>query len=176
MLINAALVVVLVALAVVQARFYARRHRVRRMTWDDHLARLKPVNLRSVEEVAESFLSPSKSQLRLEPIVMWEYVGRREGLNVLNANADVILDLAAFAARWDDVEGRVVAKMIRHDGVRLKRAVRIIKLIMFCGIFRNLAPLKLQEAAAHYHLMRRRLLGLYETANTDLYPRLAEAV
>ncbi|MGI4758234.1 MAG: hypothetical protein ACRYGF_15475 [Janthinobacterium lividum] len=176
MLIVAALIAVLIALAVVQVRFYLRQRRLQRTSWDELLSRLQPVNLQGIEEIAENFLHPSKTQLRIEPTEMWELVGKLKGIQALSANADAILDLAVFASRWNQVEGRIVAEMIRRDGVRLKRAVVKIEVSTVFGLYRALAPFQLQEAAAAYQLMRGRLLGLYLVAHVGLHPRLMEVL
>ncbi len=159
-----------------QARFYLLRRRLGRMEWGELVARVQPVNVGAVAQVAENFLHPSKSQLRLEPGVMWQSIGELEGLHALHTNADAMLDLAVFASRWNSVEGRIVSEMIRRDGVRLKRAIMQIEMAMFFGLGSSFAPFQLQEAAASYHLMRGRLFGLYEAVHVGLYPRLIEVL
>lgn len=176
MLIVAGLAAVLIAIAFVQVRFYSRQRRLQRMSWEEMLARLQPVNRHGIAEIAENFLNPSKNQLCMDPTEMWERVGKLKGIEALSANADAILDLAAFASRWNQVEGRIVAEMIRRDGVRLKRAVAKIELSMIFGVYRVFAPFQLQEAAAAYHLMKGRLLGLYLVAHVGLYPQLTEVL
>ena len=172
MLVVIALIALLVSFTAVQMRYFMRRRRTQRLNWDSLLSRVRPVNLRGVEEIAGNYLSPSLTQLCLQPSEMWERVGGIEGLEALSANADVILDLAMLASRWNEVEGRIVAEMIRRDGVRMKRAVAKIELATVFGVYRLLTPFQLQEAVAAYHLMRARLLGLYQVAHVGRYPQL----
>jgi hypothetical protein len=160
----------------VQGRFYLRRRRLHNTSVQTLVERLQPVNLGAICQIAENFLNPSRLQLRLEPPVMWAKIGEVEGLKMLSTNADAILDLAAVASRWDRTEGRITAEMIRRDGVRLKRAVWKIRLVLHFGLGEVCAPFQLQEAAAAYYLMRTRLLGLYQGSHTGLYPRLAEVL
>ena len=176
MFVIAALIVVLIAFAATQGRFFLRRRRLRRMRWDELVARVQPVNVDGVASIAENFLRPSKDQLRMEPGEMWEMVGKLKGMEAMRSNADAMLELAQFASRWNVVEGRIVSEMIRRDAVRLKRAIVQIELAMFFQLGSVFAPFQLQEAAACYHLMRGRLLGLYEVAHVGLYPRLAEVL
>ena len=176
MLIVAALVATVIAIAIMQTRFFMRRRRLQGTSWEELLSRLQPVNLEGIAEIAESFLHPSKAQLRMEPPEMWERVGQLRGIRAVSANADAILELAMFASRWNQVEGRVVAEMIRRDGVRLKRAAAKIEFELVFGAYGVSAPFQLQEAAAAYHLMRGRLLGLYQVAHIGLYPQLLEAL
>lgn len=172
MLLFAVLITLLASYATIQVRFFIRRRRLAYLTVDELLGRIQPVNIRAVAAIAETFLNPSKSQLELEPPVMWESIGEMEGLEALVKNADAILDLAAFAARWNRTEGRIVTEMIRRDGVRLKRAAFKIQLASYFSFGTVFAPFQLQEAAAAYYLMRRRVLGLYEAAHVGLYPQL----
>ncbi|MGI4854814.1 MAG: hypothetical protein ACRYF4_12305 [Janthinobacterium lividum] len=160
----------------VQVRFILRRRRLSRTTIQELLGRIQPVNLDSISEIAINFLNPSRRQLDLEPPAMWVGVGEMPGLGALIENSAAILDLAAFASRWNNVEGRVVAEMVRRDGVRLRRAVWKIQLATYFGLGRVFAPFQLQEAVSAYYLMRCRLLGLYQVAHIGMYPRLAEVL
>ena len=62
----------------------------------------------------------------------------------------------------------------------LRRAVWHIELALtFHTILRSSAtviPFHLHEAASSYYLMRQRLLALYQTSHSGLYPRLAEVL
>jgi hypothetical protein len=161
---------------VVQCRFYLRRRRLARTSVQELVNRIQPVNLDVITEIAANFLNPLETQFRLEPPAMWLEMGEGDGLKTLIANADAILDLAAIASRWDRIEGRIVAEMIRRDGVRLKRAAWKLRLELHFGFNRVSAPFQLQEAAAAYYLMRARLLELYEASHASIYPRLAEVL
>ena len=176
MLIFAVLCVLVALYGVVQGRFYLRHRRLSRTSIHELVSRIQPVNVDGISAIAMNFLNPSKMQLQLEPPMMWASIGEMSGLEALIANADAILDLAAFASRWNQVEGRVIAEMIRRDGVRLKRAAWKIQLATYSGLGRVSAPFQLQEAAAAYFLMRGRLLGLYQVAHVGIYPRLAEVL
>ncbi len=160
----------------VQGRYFLRRRRLSRMDLQEHLARIKPVNVDAVSVIALHFLNPSKRQLSMEPPAMWESIGEMDGLQALIDNADAILDLALFASRWNRVEGRIVGEMIRRDGVRLKRAAFRIQMATYFGLGGAFAPFQLQEVSAAYHLMRGRLLGLYQVTHVGVYPRLVEVL
>ena len=176
MVVAAVLFGLLLAYAGHQASFYFQRRKLLQQDWGVILARLKPVNVEAIEEIASNFLNPSKLQLRIEPGEMWERIGKLEGLEVLTANAAAMLDLAVYAAQWNEIEGRVVGEMIRRDGIRLRKASAIIQLAVVSQVGATTAPFQLQEAVAAYHLMRGRLLGLYEIAHVGLYARLAAAL
>ncbi|MGB6158597.1 MAG: hypothetical protein WBH45_09965, partial [Acidobacteriaceae bacterium] len=69
---------------------------------------------------------------------------------------------------------------MRRDAIVLRRAVWHIELALtFHTILRRSAtviPFHLHEAASSYYLMRQRLLALYQTSHSGLYPRLAEVL
>ncbi|MEO8736764.1 MAG: hypothetical protein ABI380_09515 [Edaphobacter sp.] len=171
-----ALISIMVPLLILQVRWAYRRRQLMAGSWETVIERIRPVNLDGLRTIAECYLQPDKNQLSIEPSEMWAIVGGLQGISRLQANAAAMLDLAVFAERWDDVQGRVVSEMIRRDAVRLNNAVRRLELAYFFQFAFIRAPFYIQEAAATYYLIRSRLLGLYENCHAGLYPRLAEAL
>ena len=159
-----------------QARFIWRRRKLVRRNWTDLIGEIQPVNTLAIAEIAECYLQPSSTQLRLEPDTMWRMIGGSAGLRALGKNAQAMLDLAVYAAQWDRVEGRIVGEMMRRDGIRLERAIRKIEIAMVSQVAEKFAAFELQEALASYHLMRGRLLGLYEASQTGLHEQLAARI
>jgi hypothetical protein len=176
MLYFAILLCLVLAYAANQGYFYWKRRKLLQRSWGDILASVQPVNIEGIAEIADCYLHPSSTQLRLEPTQMWEMVGKFEGLRALKENAEAMLDLALYAAQWNSVEGRIVGEMIRRDGVRLNRAIREIEVATLAQIGNKFAAFELQEVAVTYHLMRQRLLGLYQVAQLGLYAPLVEKV
>jgi hypothetical protein len=159
-----------------QARFIWKRRKLIHRSWADVLSDIQPVNTQAIAEIAECYLQPSSTQLRLEPDAMWRMIGGFAGLQTLGKNAQAMLDLAVYAAQWNRVEGRIVGEMMRRDGIRLERAIRQIEIAMVSQAAEKYAAFELQEALASYHLMRGRLLGLYEVSQIGLHERLATRV
>ncbi len=177
MMIPMVLVLLLVALAGLQLRFVLQRRRHAKLDLDTLLARLEAVDIANLRAVADCYLQPDARQLRYEPNVMWAMVGGLPGTNRLLRNAEVMLDLALYAERWNDENGRAIAEMMRRDAMRLNKAITAVQAAVFtsCGLVR--APFHLQEAIASYCLMRARLLGLYAGCHmTGLLPSLEGAV
>jgi hypothetical protein len=166
----------LVIYAASQARFIWKRRKLVHRNWTDLLSEIQPVNTRAIAEIAECYLQPSSTQLRLEPDTMWRMIGGSAGLRALGKNAQAMLDLAVYAAQWNRVEGRIVGEMMRRDGIRLERAIRRIEVAMISQAAEKFAAFELQEALASYHLMRGRLLGLYEASQIGLHEQLAARV
>ena len=162
--------------AVIQLRFVYRRRRLLNGSWQSILTRIEPLDVAGLKAVAECYLQPDKNQLRLEPTDMWRIVGGLEGVSRLRSNAEVMLDLAVYAERWNQGEGPVVSEMIRRDAVRLKQAVTRIQITFFLQIGLLRTPFHLQEAISSYCLIRSRLIGLYENAHVGLLPSLVATV
>ncbi len=148
--------------------------------FEDLVAALAPVNLSGVRAVARDFLEPRSGQVAMEPEVIWHLLGGEAGLRSMRVNADLLLAIAAHATHWNEEEGAIVAERMRRDAIRLRSALRQIRIGMLSQIITGQhwvsVPFQLQEAAGAYYLMRQRLLALYETSHVGLLPRLAQAV
>lgn len=140
---------------------------------------LQPIDLIGIHSVARDYLEPRRGQVALEPEIIWQLLGGEPGLRAMRANADLLLAIAAHATQWNEQEGVVVAERMRRDALRLRTAVRQVRLGMFAQVITGRhwisVPFHLQEAAGAYYLMRRRLLALYENTHVGLLPLLVEA-
>jgi hypothetical protein len=170
------LVSLLVGVGSYQLHFILTRRKLASLTWEDMLAKIEPIELESLQIVAECYLQPGKDQLRLEPNQMWDMVGGIEGIRRLKANAQVMLELAIFAESWNEEQGPIISEMIRRDAIRINKAVVRIQLSLLFRVPFIRAPFHLQEAASSYYLIRRRLLGLYHNSHIALVPRLEAAL
>lgn len=160
------------------ALLYSQRRakRLSSSSWEDLLRRLAPVSAEGVASVAREYLNPSKGQISTEPPELWERIGGAPGLARMSANADVLIALASYAQRWNDVESRIVAERMRRDGMALRRATRGLNLAVYLGVGRARAAFHIHEAASAYYLMRQRLLALYETSHVARLPQLVEVI
>jgi hypothetical protein len=158
----------------------AKSRRLDQRSWDELVAALKPIEFDHVSSVALDYLDPRGGQISLEPPEMWLMLGGKEGLRHMRENARLMLLLAAHAQQWNFDEGVIVTERMRRDALRLQDSVRRVELALrFHWVMRQsatLIPFHLHEAASAYYLMRQRLLALYETSHSGLYPRLAEAL
>jgi hypothetical protein len=154
--------------------------RLDRRSWADLVSALKPIEFDQVESVARDFLDPKRGQIALEPTQIWLMLGGREGLRRMQANAHLMLALAAHAQQWNFDEGVIVTERMRRDALRLRQSIRSVEIALsFHAVLRRsatLIPFHLHEAASAYFLMRQRLLALYQTSHEGLYPRLAEVL
>jgi hypothetical protein len=164
--------------AAIRSQYVAMR--VDRRTWDEIVAALQPVAFDQVSSVALDYLDPREGQIELEPRDLWLLLGGKEGLRRMRENARLMLLLAAHAQRWNFEEGVIVTERMRRDALRLQRSVRRVELALrFHAVLRRstaFIPFNLHEAASAYYLMRQRLLALYQTSHSGLYPKLAKVL
>ena len=164
--------------AAIRSQYVATR--VDRRSWEELVAALQPVAFDQVSSVALDYLDPREGQITLEPRDLWVRLGGKEGLRRMRENARLMLMLAAYAQRWNFEEAVIVTERMRRDALYLQRAVRRVELsLRFHTVLRRsatLIPFHLHEAASAYYLMRQRLLALYHTSHSGLYPKLAEVL
>ncbi len=158
-----------------QAWLVYRRRVLESRSWDDLVAGLRKIDIAPLLEISENYLHPGPNQLRIEPWVMWKAVGGISGVGRLWENSDVMLDLAQFAERWNDANGRVISEMMRRDATRVRKLLfRVqISFLLQRGVK---SPFQLQEAISSYCLMRGRLLGMYEDAHVGRLQILTQAL
>jgi len=149
--------------------------RLGRLTWEDLIGRLQPVSP-GVATIAMDYLQPTKGQLAIRTDQLWELVGEDEGLQRMRKNAETLIALAGYAQRWNFHESIVVAERMRRDGIALRRATAGFSPHSLFSNTQLHGPFNVQEAASAYHLMRSRLLALYETSHVGRYPALFAAV
>ncbi len=159
-----------------QAWVISQRRRLEAQSWEGLVASLRKIDASCLLEISDNYLHPGSKQLRIEPRVMWKAVGGIAGIGRLWENADVMLDLARYAERWDSSNGRVISEMMRRDAARIKRSLFIVQCsyILKRGMMRS--PFHLQEAISSYCLMRGRLLGMYADAHVGRLQFLVEAL
>ena len=170
------LIAIVLASAVALVRSQMTVKKISTRTWESLLEELVPVDAEGITAVAREYLNPTKGQIATEPPQLWERIGGTVGLAHMSANAEVLIALASYAQRWNDVESRIVAERMRRDGLALRRAARGLNLAVYLGVRRERAAFHIHEAASAYYLMRQRLLALYETSHAARLPRLAAAV
>lgn len=176
MIVYCLIVLFVCALIVGLAHTHLANYSLNSCSWDELVARIHPIPRNEVTTVALDHLAPKAHQLELEPEDMWTALGGMEGLKRMRENADVLIALAAYVARWNFDEGVIVAERMRRDGIQLRRAVFHIRIEFLLHKHPVRLPFYLHEAASSYYLMTQRLLALYEVNHAGLYTRLAEAM
>jgi hypothetical protein len=155
------------ALIVIAVYYYRRAQKSSQRDWRRLLTRLTAIDRGSIAEVALDMIDESGQQRRdehsraLEPSEIWKLVGGLEGLEVLEANCAVLIDLAFYVQQWYP-EALAVAEQLRLSAREIEWHVERLKGAQRTGNLESAFPMYAQPAVAAYYLMTRRVLALYE--------------
>ena len=176
-----AVVLVAMALLIILARSYWRARRSTGRDWEQLLSGLVKVDRGSIAEVALDVIDRSGEPRRdtesaiLEPAQIWSLVGGMKGLEILEANCEVLIDLAFYVQQWHP-EALSVTEQLRLSARELQWHVERLRSAQATGKLESAIPMYAQRAAAIYYLMTRRLLALYEQGNINLLQELEKAL
>lgn len=159
----------LVALVAIAIHFLLRMRRTSNATWNSLLSRLIAVDRTNLELVALDLVDEAGRQREigssaLEPDSLWDLIGGMEGLEVLERNCDVLIDLAFYIQRWYP-EAVVVAEQLRLNAREIQWHVDRLKGAAQTGNLDSSFPQYAQRAVATYYLMTRHVLELYALGN-----------
>jgi hypothetical protein len=176
-----AVAILVTALLVIAAYSLRRARRSSRRDWERLLKRLTAVDRGSIAEVALDIVDESGQQRKkegsatLEPEEIWKLVGGLEGLEVLKANCEVLVDLAFYVQQWYP-EALVVAEQLRASAREIAWHVERLKGAQRIGKLKSAFAMYAQPAVGAYYLMTRRLLAFYEQENLPMLADLRKAL
>lgn len=177
----AAVVIVGILLLTVLARSHRRARRSAGRDWERLLARLASVNRGSIAEVALDVIDETGEPRRdadsavLEPAQIWNLLGGMKGLEVLEANCAVLIDLAFYVQQWYP-EALSVTEQLRLSARELQWHVERLRGAQKTGKLESAIPMYAQRAAAIYYVMIRRLLELYKQGNANMLCELEKVL
>lgn len=128
--------------------------RLIRIDWND----IAQIALDLVDESGEP--REASYTVSLDRSQLWGMIGGLQGVEALEVNSEVLIDLAFHAQQWDP-ESLVIAERMRLDARKLKWYVARLKGAAQTGNLEVSFPFYAQRAIVSYYLMTRRLLGLY---------------
>jgi hypothetical protein len=178
LLATAAVFFVLIAVAIRHLRRLQASHK---STWEELMQRIVPVDRRSVEIVALDAVDPSgerradEHRRELGRQEIWNLLGGMDGINRIQNNSRVFIEIAAYLERWHP-EAADTAEEMRLEARRLEWHVSRLKAA------ENNKSLELhfhsygQNAAISYYLMVNKLLALYEYGRAALLGDLQRAL
>ena len=109
-----------VALISIAVYYYARGRRSSQARWEELLAQLARIDRDNIAQVALDLVDesgrPKQSEdaASLEPWQLWRLIGGLEGLELLEANSEVLIDMAFYVQQWYP-EAIVIAERLRLD-------------------------------------------------------------
>ena len=178
----AAALLILIFLAATAGHSYLRRRRSSRGSWESLLNRLTFVDRNAIEEIARDVIDESGHQRGDENSALlgsseiWKLIGGWDGIEALEANCAVLIDLACYVQQWYPEKALVVAEQLRLStreiewhGERMKTAAR-------AGKLEGSILMNAQRAAVTYYLMTRQVLALYEYRNLPMLADLQKTL
>jgi hypothetical protein len=178
----AAAMFLLVFLATTAGRYYLRARRSSQATWESLLKRLTFVDRNAIAEIALDVVNASGNQRRddnsaiLGSTEIWKLIGGWDGIDALEANCIVLIDLAFYVQQWYPEKALVAAEQLRLSAREIEWHVQRLKAATKAGKLEISIPMNAQRAAVTYFLMTRRVLSLYEGANLPMLTDLQQTL
>jgi len=169
----AAAVVFLVSLIALALYYYRRSRRTSRESWAQLLGRLTFVDRDSVARIALDYADESgqrrtdEAAIELEPAQIAKLIGGLEGVEILERNSAVLIDLAFYVQQWYP-EAIVVAEDLRLTAREIEWHVERLRGAAKAGNLETSFASYAQPAIAKYYLMTQRVLALYEQGNLPM--------
>lgn len=176
-----AVAILAISLLVLAAHYLRRARRTSQRDWESLLKRLAAVDRGSIAEVALDIIDESGQQRRdedsatLDPAQIWKLIGGLDGLEVLEANCAVLIDLAFYVQQWYP-EALLVTEQLRLGAREIQWHVERLRSARKTGKLEIAFPMYAQRAVATYYLMTRRVLALYEQGNPVMLADLEKAL
>lgn len=171
----------LAALIAIAAHGFYRARRSPQESWEGLMRRLIAVDRASVAKIAIDFSEESEqserddSGLELESSDIFQLIGGLKGLEVLEKNSQVLIDMACYLQR-SYPEALVIAEELRQSSREIELHVGRLRGAAQNGSLDVHFSFYGQPAIAAYYRMTRRLLNLYEEANAPMLLELQGAL
>ena len=168
-------------LVLIAGYYYFQSRRSSPSSWEELLAKLTWIDRNSIAEVALDLVDESGQPKvtddagNLDPSLVWQLTGGLKGLEALERNSEVLIDLAFYVQQWYP-EALVVAEQLRLNAREIEWHVERLKGARQTGKLESAFPMYAQQAVATYYLMTRRLLALYEQGNLAMLADLRNAL
>jgi hypothetical protein len=169
------------ALVLTAGYYYFRGRRSSSASWKELLAKLTWIDRNSIAEVALDLVDESGQPKvvdepgSLDPSQVWRLTGGLEGLEVLERNSEVLIDLAFYVQQWYP-EAMIIAERLRLDARELKWHIERLKGAAQKGNLQISFPFYAQRAVVSYYRMTRQVLSLYEAGNFSMLADLQKAL
>lgn len=172
-----AIALVLAALVAAAAFALNRARRSSRGEWEDILKRLAFIDRSHVQEIALDVIDSSGEPRKddrsatLDSETIWTLIGGWKGLEALESNCAVLIDLAFYVQQWYP-EAVAVTEQLRMNAREIEWRISRLKIARQTGKLENTIPMYAQQTIATYYLMTRRVLALYEQGNLSMLAEL----
>lgn len=171
----------IVTLTAIASYYLRRARRSSKRDWEQLLHRLKNVDRNSIAEVALDIIDESgqrrsdEGSALLEPSEVWRLVGGLDGLEVLEANCAVLIDLVFYLQQWYP-EALTAAEQLRLNAREIEWNIGRLRSAQKTGKLESVFVMYAQPAVATYYLMTQRVLAIYEQGRFAMLPDLRDAL
>jgi hypothetical protein len=168
-------------LILIAAYYYWRNRRSSPADFESLFAQLTWIDRNNIAQVALDLVDPSgrpkvdEAAATMEPSQLWNLIGGLDGLEILERNSEVLIELAFYVQQWYP-EALPIAERLRLDARELQWHVARLRGAAQKGNLQISFPFYAQRAVATYYLMTRRVLALYEAANFSTLTELQRAL
>lgn len=176
---------VFVAILLATGGYYYLRSRRRQKypygNFETLLKRLSSVDRDNVALIARDLVDESgrrrtdEDGLDLDPSQIWPLIGGLKGLEVLERNCAVLVDLVFYVQQWYP-EALVLTEQLRRNAREIEWHVGRLKGAERTGKLESSFADNAQRAIATYYLMTRRVLALYEQLDVPGVTELQRAL
>jgi hypothetical protein len=162
-------------LAGIAVYYIVRARRASRKVWTMLMGRLKQIDREKFTAVALDLLEERDDSQQLDPDLIFDMIGGMNGLDALEQNCDVLIDLATYVQRWYP-DALQLAEELRLNAREIKWHIGRLRGASQTGHLRDQFPVYAQRAVATYYLMTRSLLVLYEGVQLPEFADLQRAI
>lgn len=155
--------------------YILRARKASRNAWNLLLGRLARFDRDKFTAVALDLLDEEDGQTRIAPDEIYEMIGGMNGLDALEQNCDVLIDLATYVQRWYP-EALALSEELRLNSREIKWHIGRLRGASRTGHLRDQFPQYAQRAVATYYLMTRSLLVLYEAVRVPEFVELQQVI
>jgi len=162
--------VFLFALTAVAGFYWKKSRATSNAQWEQLIARYTFVDRDSIQQIAFDHIDGSgwvrndEAARSLNSSEIWKLIGGMQGLDVLEKNCAVLIDMACYLQRWYP-EAMTTADQLRKSAEEIQWHVGRLKSAVVPGKLESEFADYARPAIASYYLMTRRVLALYEGAN-----------
>ncbi|MGD0443882.1 MAG: hypothetical protein ABSA39_08095 [Edaphobacter sp.] len=168
-------------LVVVALRYYLRARHASAGSWEQLLERLTVLDRDGVAKIALDYADESGRRkteslsTELESSQIFGLIGGLAGLEALEKNCAVLIDMAFFVQQWYP-EALVLAEELRLSAREIEWHVERLRGAAKTGNLEPSFASYAQPAIAKYYLMTQRVLALYERGNLPMLIDLQRAI
>lgn len=169
------------ALLFIAVRYVRKLRKSRHSTWEELMQSIVPVDRHAIEMVALDAVEPSgvpKSEeyhRELGRQDIWDLLGGMEGINRIESNSRVLIEMAAYLERWHP-EAVETAEELRLEARRLEWHVGRLRAAESNHCLHLHFHSYGQNAAVSYYLMLKRVLALYQHSQEALFGDVQRAL